>query len=332
MAERSWLFDAANAPKGGQNQMGEYELAKMMGSMSSNGIMTVGTTFNGRTVAGSNELSVFWTAGNGNFVTQLRLGEAMIEGFYYENTASLLLTHDAPSPTSGQDRIDRVVLQLDWNNNTINAVILKGATGSNPTAPALTQTWGTKWELSLAQVRVRGASTNLSDADITDERIPYIPAGLTPSVRMIRSALALTNITVDLDFDTVQYETMQGMYVTSGNYTKFIAPFPGLYQLNAVVHFPSGGTAGTLTTRLFRAQKYSAAGVAVAATSGGYVFYDQREATNNTSNFYLSGSGIIHLDKGEYIVVSAGHNYTGQITLDSFAATFTFMGRSTIAI
>jgi hypothetical protein len=330
MAERSWLFDVANAPKGGQNQAGEYEFAKLMGAMSSNGIMTVGTVFNLRTTAGSNELSVFWASGNGNFVTQVRIGEAMIAGFYYENTTAINLTHDAPSPTSGQDRFDRVVLQLDWNNNTTNAVILKGATGSSPTVPALTRTWGTKWEVPLAQVRVRGASTSLSDADVTDERVPYVPPGLTPSVRMTRSALSLTNITVDLDYDTVQYETMQGMYSTASS-TKFIAPFPGLYAINGTVHFGSGGSVGGLTTRLFRAQKFTAAGVAVAATSGGLVFYDQREATNSTSNFYLSGSGIINLDKGEYITISAGHNFTSSVTIDTLSATFTYIGRSTTA-
>jgi hypothetical protein len=331
MAERSWLFDVANAPKGGQNQAGEYEFSKLMGAMSSNGIMTVNNVFNLRTVVGSNELSVFWASGNGNFVTQVRIGEAMVAGSFYENTTALNLTHSAPSPTSGQDRIDRIVLQLDWSQNTINAVILQGATGTTPAAPALTQQWGVKWEVPLAQVRVKGASTSLSDLDITDERVPYLPAGLTPSVRMTRSALALTNIIVDLDYDTVQYETMQGMYVTSGVGTKFIAPFPGLYQINGTVHFGSGGVAGTLTTRLFRAQKYTAAGVAVSAANGGYVFYDQREATNNSSNFYLSGSGIINLDKGEYILLAGGHSFTSQITIDTLSVTFTYMGRSTVA-
>lgn len=332
MAERSWLFDAANAAKGGQNQMGEYELAKILGAMSSTGILTVGTVFNSRTVAGSNELSVTWSSGSGNFVTQARQGEAMVAGFFYESTTPLSLTHDAPSPTNGQDRFDRIVLQLDWNTNAVSMVVLKGATGSNPTVPALTRTWGVKWELPLAYVRVRGGSTSLSDADITDERVPILPAGLTPSIRMTRSNLALTNLTVDLDYDTVIQETMQGMYQTSGGFTKFIAPFSGLYQVCATVHFGSGGAAGTLSTRLLRAQKYMAAGASVPVSSGGIVFYDQREATNNSSNFYLSGSGIVHLDKGEYVVISAGHNYSGQINLGTLSASLTYQGRSTTAM
>jgi hypothetical protein len=327
MAERSWLFDAANAPKGGQNQMGEYELAKIMGAMASSGIMTVGTVFNSRTTAGSNELSVTWSAGFGNFVTQARQGEAMVAGFFYENTAALSLTHDAPSATSGQDRFDRVVLQLDWNNNTINAVIIKGATGSNPTAPALTRTWGTKWEVPLARVRVRGASTSLSDVDVIDERVPYIPAGLTPGVRLKRASYAITNTTVDLLFDVLDYETMQGMYDNSGVNTKFVAPFPGLYMVSGVCHFGSAGSAGVLAVRIFRSQKFTAAG-ALTDT----VFYHQHEVTNNTSNIFMSVSGVIQLDKGEYVSVSAGQNYTSQVTIDTLSASFTFIGKGTITI
>ncbi len=77
-------------------------------------------------------------------------GFAIINGFFYYNDAvkTLPITRNA-----NYTKIDRLVLQLDYANKTIGAVIKSGTASSGPTAPALTRN-NLFYELSLYAVRV----------------------------------------------------------------------------------------------------------------------------------------------------------------------------------
>lgn len=67
--------------------------------------------------------------------------------------------------SNGANRVDRVVLRLSLEDNSIHLMYKQG--GSAP--PAL-ERGGTFWELSLARVTVRADSANLAASDIVDER------------------------------------------------------------------------------------------------------------------------------------------------------------------
>jgi len=96
------------------------------------------------------------------------LGEAWIQGFWYQNTADLTKTLAAADPDN--DRIDRIVLRLDTITNfKISVEVLTGTPAGSPAAPALTQTAST-YEISLAQVSVLANATSVNNAKITDER------------------------------------------------------------------------------------------------------------------------------------------------------------------
>lgn len=95
-------------------------------------------------------------------------GEAWIQGAWYQNTAAADLAIEAAD--ASWNRIDRVVIRVNWTANTIAAAILKGTKAASPTAPALTQS-ASVWELSLAQVAVGAGETEIHTADITDERL-----------------------------------------------------------------------------------------------------------------------------------------------------------------
>lgn len=114
------------------------------------------------------------------------LGEAWINGYWYQNTADLVKSLAAADPDN--DRIDRIVLRLDTVTNfKISVEVLAGTPAGSPSAPALTQT-ATTYEISLAQVLVEATVTSVADAKITDERdfveVTYAPdvdiTGLTP--------------------------------------------------------------------------------------------------------------------------------------------------------
>lgn len=98
-------------------------------------------------------------------------GAAFVNGKFYKNSASLNVV--VPTPTSAT-RIDRIVLRADYTAQTVRIVRKAGAEGTgNP--PALTQSDGVTWEISLAQVSITtaGVVTVTSERTAADQgRLP----------------------------------------------------------------------------------------------------------------------------------------------------------------
>jgi hypothetical protein len=77
-------------------------------------------------------------------------GAAIVDGIFYENSASLNLTVTTPSAgTTG----GRVILRASWSAQTVRAVI-KLNTDGVAAIPALTQTPGTTYEINLASFTI----------------------------------------------------------------------------------------------------------------------------------------------------------------------------------
>jgi hypothetical protein len=96
---------------------------------------------------------------------RIATGRALVDGKWYENDANEDITIPLPSADS---RIDRIVLRATWGT-TFTVVLhrIAGAQSSSPTAPAITQTSGTTYDILLWQV-LTNAGTGI--ATITDER------------------------------------------------------------------------------------------------------------------------------------------------------------------
>lgn len=94
-------------------------------------------------------------------------GYAWIQGHYYEETTEVVLPI-ASSDTSNP-RIDRVVILLDWNEETIQLAVLQGVPAVSPVAPALTQN-DARWEIQLAQVRVEAGVSTIAADKVFDGR------------------------------------------------------------------------------------------------------------------------------------------------------------------
>lgn len=106
-------------------------------------------------------------------------GGALIQGCWVKSDAVTALTIDTAHATL--DRIDRIVVRKDATTD-ITIAVLKGTAAASPAAPALTQVAGGTWEISLAQVLVTHAITEISGNAltlITDERLTSYcgPAG-----------------------------------------------------------------------------------------------------------------------------------------------------------
>lgn len=103
----------------------------------------------------------------------MRAGSAAIRGAMYSNTADVTLA--ITSNSSGSTRIDRVVLRNDRahaGGGQISPVVIIGTPGAG--APAITQTVGDIWDLTLAQVTVVSGATGINPGDVSDER-QYLP-------------------------------------------------------------------------------------------------------------------------------------------------------------
>lgn len=104
----------------------------------------------------ANKLEVTSTA---NESVSIATGAALLNGIWYENTSAATKTCAA---VDNQTTYYRIVLQGDWTTQTVRLATI----GGTSTAPAVTQTDGTTYEISLALVTV--ASTG--DTTVTDER------------------------------------------------------------------------------------------------------------------------------------------------------------------
>lgn len=122
---------------------------------------------NGVFATPSNAMQVQASSG---FTVSVSAGWGFINCKWLNNDTAYNLTLDAADIVL--NRIDRVVMRLNPGNDLRNVelAIVKGTPAQTPTAPAPTRIQGGTWELSLAQIYVAAGSTEITQANITDER------------------------------------------------------------------------------------------------------------------------------------------------------------------
>lgn len=116
---------------------------------------------------GNLELLVTADGLSGRVVT-MQPGYALVGSTLYVSTPALTLSIAANA--SGNPRIDRIALKLDRAADTVRAVVVQGTPAGSPTAPTLTNS-STVVYVPLAQVAVANGVTNITNIDVTDERI-----------------------------------------------------------------------------------------------------------------------------------------------------------------
>lgn len=96
---------------------------------------------------------------------RIATGGALVDGKPYMNSANVDFT--IPSAVGGGNtRIDRIVLRASWSAQTVRLTRIAGTDAASPTAPAITQTPGTTYDVLLCQALVNTSGT----VTITDER------------------------------------------------------------------------------------------------------------------------------------------------------------------
>ena len=107
-------------------------------------------------------------ATDNNMNIRIKAGKAWINGYYYVNTDDCI--HTIEVADSLLNRIDRVVLRLDFINREIKSYVKKGAFSSTPVAPTL-QRDADAYEICLSEVKVNKGIIKISQVDITDTRL-----------------------------------------------------------------------------------------------------------------------------------------------------------------
>lgn len=110
----------------------------------------------------------FQVISNGDMTVSLKAGKAWINGYYATNDADYVLTLD--NADGVLNRIDRVVLQLNYLNREITPIVKKGTPASSPVAPALKRD-ADAYEIALADVYIGKGVLGISQANITDLRL-----------------------------------------------------------------------------------------------------------------------------------------------------------------
>lgn len=96
-------------------------------------------------------------------------------GLVYANTAPLPLTVGLADDT--YPRIDRVVIRYDVQTNAVYAYVKAGTPASAPVPPVMERS-SIADEISVAQVYVAAAGTEITDSNITDDRLNTEVCGL----------------------------------------------------------------------------------------------------------------------------------------------------------
>ena len=166
----------------------QQEWNEMFSWMRTNGIVTDDATLN----ASTSDLAV--TAGTGLQVLVAE-GNAFVQGTFFIQSGNYTELTIAPN-TSGNPRIDLVVVSADFVGNTTTLVVLDGTPAGSPVAPTPTQN-AILWQLPLAQVAVANNASSIVSGDITDERVHSYQADIGSCPITITSAGGDNSLVVD---------------------------------------------------------------------------------------------------------------------------------------
>lgn len=98
---------------------------------------------------------------------EVQIGAALIDGRFYETTATVTLA--IGSNSSGNARIDTVILRLDYAAQTVRLAVKQGTPAASPARPSLQQDT-TFWEIPLADIAVANGFSTLAQSTISQRQ------------------------------------------------------------------------------------------------------------------------------------------------------------------
>lgn len=96
---------------------------------------------------------------------EVKSGSAIVNGKYYNSSTDETLPISANNDASGFDRIDTVVLEIDYVSQTVRLNVVTGTPSASPVAPTLTKT-AVLYQVPIANVTAQNLFTVITNADI----------------------------------------------------------------------------------------------------------------------------------------------------------------------
>ena len=293
MAEKSYPWEG-NSGSGGIGDCGPYtgDDADQI-----NKALTMGKTG----VVETSHLEVTETSPTSKAV-RVVLGRAIIRGKVYWLDADTTLT--ISDNTSGNPRIDRVVVEVDWTAQTGRLKVVEGTPAASPSAPTLTQTDGVLWQFPLAQIAVANGFTSITNSDITDEREFTDAPKASASYTCDETADYQTTSTAFVDVDS----TKLSLTITT-NGGDVLVHFDGVARHRANGHYvyfdvevdgsPLGGDDGLVMTSDNQALTVSFTRLVTGLSAGSHTFTLQWKTDYADPTYYpilYAGAGTSNFD------------------------------------
>lgn len=120
---------------------------------------------NGVFITPASQLKVVPTSGK--MGVTVHMGDAYINGYWYKNDGDYQL--DISNANGTTERIDLIILRLDYSTRSIYLKVLEGTPSSSPVEPSYSRDRD-YYDLVLAAVRIGISVTTITEAVITDKR------------------------------------------------------------------------------------------------------------------------------------------------------------------
>jgi hypothetical protein len=157
MSEFSYWWTTSGTPSG--DQVASYTQAHLARIAA---VLAACSGFEGVAPGYLNSLAGTVTGAN---TVQINTGGAVVDGKVYDSDSAVNV--NIPSASGGGNtRIDRIVLRVSWSAFTVRITRIAGTDAASPAAPAITQTSGTTYDITLYQALVNTSGT----VTLTDER------------------------------------------------------------------------------------------------------------------------------------------------------------------
>lgn len=183
-----------------------------------------------------NDLAI--TPGPSGLTVKAGYGLAMVYGHQYElyDDGGSIKTLSLTAPV-GDARIDRIVLRLDNDEDTVTMQVISGAEGGG--APELTRTAAT-YEISLAQILVPVGAASIQAANITDERADAQLCGILHGVTTAELEKEIDQVDANAKNGISKAKSAASAAQTTANTAKTTA--------NAAIPKVGGATQGDIPT------------------------------------------------------------------------------------
>lgn len=225
---------------------------------------------------------------------KVNTGQCWMRGHYGAITSQKTLS--IASNSSGNPRIDIVVLRCHFTNNNIVLDVVQGTPNASPVAPSVTQNTS-MWETKLADVAVANGAVTITSGNVTDRRV--FTTCLAKYSRSSSFAITASGAFTEVQFNTAELTT--GDVTANSTMSQFTLNRAGIWTMSFFAGFAANAT-GARDIQI--------------RDSGTTVYMEAADVVSSSSiNSWISGSATEKFNAGQIVRAVAYQNSGGSLNL-----------------